>query len=176
MTSPESFAADHPGLSRLSNREREVLRLVAQGYETDEIARILQRASGTIENQIKSARAKLGGVRRLAAARILITSEQLSQSLAIPPMAITSPVPSAALTERPFEAEAASQVNLNDVRSDFRWDLIEPKASRINDLNLLPRLLIIVAIAAVSILTLLVAPLAYDGLQRWSDHMSVNKR
>lgn len=58
-------------VASLSERERTVLRMVHGGYQTDEIARALGRSPNTIENQIASARRKLGGVTRRQAARML---------------------------------------------------------------------------------------------------------
>lgn len=60
-----------PDIASLSARERTVLRLVQRGLQTDEIARELDRSPNTIENQIASARRKLGGVTRRQAARML---------------------------------------------------------------------------------------------------------
>lgn len=58
-------------VASLSERERTVLRMVHGGYQTDEIARALGRSPNTIENQVASARRKLGGVTRRQAARML---------------------------------------------------------------------------------------------------------
>jgi DNA-binding CsgD family transcriptional regulator len=62
-------------IASLSDRERTVLRLVQRGFQTDEIARELDRSPNTIENQIASARRKLGGVTRRQAARLLAEAE-----------------------------------------------------------------------------------------------------
>jgi DNA-binding CsgD family transcriptional regulator len=76
------------GIDILSARERTVLRLVQQGLQTDEIARELDRSPNTIENQIASARRKLGGVTRRQAARLLHDAEHgglsTNQPFAIP--------------------------------------------------------------------------------------------
>lgn len=76
-----------PDISLLSDREREVLRLVAQGLQTGEIARLVGRAPGTIDTQIKSARAKLGGITRRQAGRLLTQAEH-SHSLGNQPLGI----------------------------------------------------------------------------------------
>lgn len=78
----------------LSMRERTVLRLVQRGFQTDEIARELDRSPNTIENQIASARRKLGGVTRRQAARLLHDAEHsgssTNQPFAIPNSAATA--------------------------------------------------------------------------------------
>jgi DNA-binding NarL/FixJ family response regulator len=51
-------AADMPDV--LSDREREVLRLIAGGYSNREIADVLGTAEGTVKNQVSSVLSKLG--------------------------------------------------------------------------------------------------------------------
>lgn len=69
-------------VDRLSRAEKDALRLVASDRRAGEIARILGKSPNTVENQIKSARAKLGGVPGIAAARMLAEAEGRSHSLA----------------------------------------------------------------------------------------------
>ncbi|UOZ06951.1 response regulator transcription factor [Amycolatopsis sp. WQ 127309] len=47
-------------LSGLENREREVLRLIADGYQTEEIAELLPYSEGTIKNVLYGFMARLG--------------------------------------------------------------------------------------------------------------------
>jgi DNA-binding NarL/FixJ family response regulator len=47
-------------LSRLTDREREVLRLMAAGYSNREIATTLETAEGTVKNQVSSILSKFG--------------------------------------------------------------------------------------------------------------------
>jgi DNA-binding CsgD family transcriptional regulator len=67
MSLGEEFAS-------LSAREQQVLRLVAEGLQTAEIAKKLRRSPSTIDNQILSARRKLGNVERRQAARMFMAA------------------------------------------------------------------------------------------------------
>lgn len=58
-------------VGKLSPRERECMILVAKPYRTGEIARILGITEPTVNRHVEKARAKLGGVSRPQAARIM---------------------------------------------------------------------------------------------------------
>ncbi|WP_018657294.1 response regulator transcription factor [Actinomadura flavalba] len=58
-------AGDNP----LTAREREILRLLADGAETADVAARLHLSDGTVRNYLSTAMAKLGGGNRLAAVR-----------------------------------------------------------------------------------------------------------
>jgi DNA-binding NarL/FixJ family response regulator len=51
---------DSPSAERLTDRERDVLRLMAGGYSNREIAGVLDTAEGTVKNQVSSILGKLG--------------------------------------------------------------------------------------------------------------------
>lgn len=85
-------------LESLTDRERELLRLVAAGLQSQEIGTTVGLAPGTVDKHLYSARQKLGGVPRRRAAHILCASEDRqavgSQSLSIaemPPCVVEDP-------------------------------------------------------------------------------------
>ena len=88
------------GIESLTVREREVLRYVAAGLQTDEIAREIDRAPSTIDNAILSARRKLGGVSRRQAARMLIDVEG-RQKMPGYPLPVPDPPPELHDPDRP---------------------------------------------------------------------------
>ncbi|MGY1829747.1 LuxR C-terminal-related transcriptional regulator [Geodermatophilus sp. SYSU D01180] len=61
--------------AKLTEREVEVMSLVAEGRTTAAIARRLQISTGTVETHVRSAVAKLGGRNRTEAAVLLVTGE-----------------------------------------------------------------------------------------------------
>jgi two-component system response regulator DesR len=67
---PRLFASANPGDRTLSEREREILRLTAQGTPTKEIAEALFLSPGTVRNLTSGLIKKLNGRNRFDAARI----------------------------------------------------------------------------------------------------------
>ena len=64
-----------PGFERLTPRERECLRLVAQHLSSKQIARELAVSQHTVDGHLNEARRKLGAATRRDAARILLEAE-----------------------------------------------------------------------------------------------------
>ena len=62
----EAWTEDDP----LTDRERQVLRLAADGSSTNDIARSLHLSDGTVRNYLSEAISKLGAANRVEAARI----------------------------------------------------------------------------------------------------------
>ena len=73
-------------VERLTHRQRECLRLVARNLQSKEIAAELKLSPETVERHIKAARAVLGGVPRLQAARMLLAFEGTDHSAVNRPM------------------------------------------------------------------------------------------
>lgn len=70
MTSSDKAATDHPLLQKLSQREREVLQLLAVGRSNKEIARALNLREPTVKLHVTSLYRKLGSRNRAQAAVI----------------------------------------------------------------------------------------------------------
>ncbi len=67
---PELAAEAWGELDPLTDRERQVLRLSAEGFSTSDIATQLDLSSGTVRNYLSEAIDKLGATNRIEAARI----------------------------------------------------------------------------------------------------------
>mgnify|MGYP001086776228 CR=1 FL=1 len=152
-----------PSVEALTPREREVLLLVDQGYQTSEIAQRLSRSTRTIDNQILSARQKLGGVTRRQAAR-MVAQHSGEQSLPKQLTPINHDVGEALLPEAPHEVrDHRASLNPEPERSDKATEGV------INELNTLPRVVLIAILSILIILTLLLVFIFSDGLQRWGE-------
>lgn len=164
---------DRSGLSKLTERERELLRLVAHGHQTDEIARLIGRSPSTIDNHILNARHKLGGVSRREAARMLIAAEH-RQGIPMQPLPILDPQPDHADDggHQPAAEGAVGQVREDRSVFDHRPDPPRPERplkDRANELNRLPRVALVIVIMA-SVIAIFGLIFAFsDGVQRWAD-------
>jgi DNA-binding CsgD family transcriptional regulator len=68
-------SGDNLGFGRLTPREREILRLIAQHRQSKEIARLLRLSPKTVEMHVLSARRRLAGLNRRDAALAFIAWE-----------------------------------------------------------------------------------------------------
>ncbi|WP_010160804.1 response regulator transcription factor [Sphingomonas sp. PAMC 26617] len=75
-------------ISDLTERELEVIRLVARNRGSDEIARMLDISTATVQTHIKRARAKAGGISRYALANAVAEWDGRPQSIATPELGI----------------------------------------------------------------------------------------
>ncbi|MET9899689.1 response regulator transcription factor [Streptomyces sp. NPDC006446] len=67
LVSAELQSAEHDALSALTRREREILELVARGYDNRQIAQVLTLADKTVRNNVSSVFSKIGVTRRAQA-------------------------------------------------------------------------------------------------------------
>ncbi len=70
MIDPELAAAALGATNPLTERERQVLRLAAEGLTADQIAKQIHRSEGTVRNYLSEAISKLNARNRVEAARI----------------------------------------------------------------------------------------------------------
>jgi DNA-binding CsgD family transcriptional regulator len=80
-------SGQQPSVSRLTDRQKDCLRLVAHGFTSKEIGRQLDLSPSTVDNHILLATQTLGAASRAEAARFLTSAEARqnlpSQSLAL---------------------------------------------------------------------------------------------
>lgn len=82
-----------PDAEDLSPRQKEILRLVAQGFSSKEIAQLLGVSTGTIETHIGNARARLNAPTRRAAARWVIEADERAGKADARPPKTGTPIP-----------------------------------------------------------------------------------
>ena len=113
----------------LTPRERDCLRLVARERDSGEIARELSLSTGTVDNYVKTARAKLGGVTRFAAARALRAYEETLTAPPPAPLPSQDPPPKdddpVGFTTHPMQADppsaAGSHSQMREERATFEF-------------------------------------------------------
>ncbi|EZP49957.1 helix-turn-helix domain-containing protein [Sphingomonas sp. RIT328] len=106
-------------LDSLTPKERECLRLVAPDRKSAVIAATLGIAVPTVETHLRSARAKLGGVSRFTAARLL-KEHEARQSLTSRGLTIAEPMEPAVVDASDQPIAAGSQpLMMGDARPAF---------------------------------------------------------
>lgn len=158
----------------LTERELEVMRLVARNRGSDEIARTLNISTETVQTHIKRARAKVGGIDRYALANAVAEWEGRTQSIGTPGLGIESAAftpPSGAVSigeTRRFEPEALREERAVFAIGEDQGSRVEPSGQgvSVNDLNVPQRLGRIGTIAFQMIAGLATLLLAMSLLQR----------
>lgn len=147
-------------IDSLTPKERDCLRLVDHDRKSAVIAAELGIAVPTVETHLRSARAKLGGVSRFVAARMLLEHEarqsMTSQEMTIVPAGATRAVPipgrSDAIGSQPLVMADARPV----FDTGFEQMPVQPPRAPRTSLNALNRL----ALMAFCLLALVVAGIA----------------
>lgn len=119
-------------LATLSERQREVLRLVSRDRNSKEIARELGLSDETVKNHVKAATRRLGVTSRFDAARLLRIQEEDDPRVVIDPSRVI------AVAARPVTEEVSGadrgQAEVREHRASFDFDADDfdrfPKASR----------------------------------------------
>jgi DNA-binding CsgD family transcriptional regulator len=166
--------------SLLTKRERDCLRLVARDRGSGEIAAELRLAVGTVENHIKSARGKLGGVDRFTAARLVAEAEGLSHSLASLQLDVASHAPGNTIRPSSTAAEGEGKGEcgaVQETRSEFdhsgtrQADVSKPPQTGgldLANLTTLQRIVCIVGFAAAITIGFAAFVSAFEGISRRS--------
>jgi DNA-binding CsgD family transcriptional regulator len=150
--------ASYP-VHKLSDRERECLRLVGQGYSNKDIARLLDLSDTRAGKIIHSANQKLGVSRRIDAARILAVHENRGVNV-IPGMTHSLPPEAPAMAAAAPQDEARQPLSFREERAPFGLSPdpadfglpLRTKGVSGNDLKAWQRLTWIVVLSAAALL------------------------
>lgn len=137
----------------LTEKEAEAIALVHQGYQTKEIARILEIAPSTVNQRVDGARKKLGAANRVQAARLFAAKGKIPERFIHEPLPLT-----------PVEGPASP---LTTPRDDLRFEdaLFDERAAwdrgtlwrrpqfAPRDMGKASRLFVVFAIAVLMLLT-----------------------
>lgn len=152
-------------LDSLTPTERRVLRLVHHSRKTDAIAPLVGLSPHTVDQHIKSARGKLGGMGRYVAADLLREAEGLhppsvgnqSQGMADPAAVVPSVDPADAVAERSIvTATAEPLVNLSARAASEQVDLLD---EWLRQRTALSRLVLVLVATFLMLLLIVSAPL-----------------
>jgi DNA-binding CsgD family transcriptional regulator len=125
---------------RLTERQKDCLRLVAQGYTSKEIGRQLDLSPSTVDNHILAATQVLGAMSRAEAGRLLASAE-VRQKMPSQPETLAEPTVSRLLSA-PAERQAFS------VMSQKLWSL-PPIGGYNNELDATERTIRIIQVAVI---------------------------
>jgi DNA-binding CsgD family transcriptional regulator len=144
---------DRAEIQRLTERQKDCLRLVAHGYTSKEIGRTLDLSPSTVDNHILAAVQTIGAANRSEAGRILASQETRQklprESLGLAESGLKG------LLSVPAEAQALTMY-------DRRFWSLPPIGGQKNDLDITEKSIRIIQVAAVGFgtvisLTLLIA-------------------
>jgi DNA-binding CsgD family transcriptional regulator len=144
-------------VDRLTERQKDCLRLVRQGYTSKEIGRMLDLSPSTVDNHILAATQLVEAPSRAEAARMLHTSEA-RQKLPSQPQPLAEPLLSGVL---PSSADGVVWVDLG--RRIFS---LPPVGGQKNELDAAERSIRIIQVAAVGFGTVMSLVLLIAGVFR----------
>lgn len=81
MTVPDPHAERHRALAHLTIRQKQILRLIADGHQAKEIARLLGIGERTVKTHTEAARKRLDVATSREAARWLVAAEKTSEGI-----------------------------------------------------------------------------------------------
>lgn len=148
---------DQLNVDKLTDRQKDCLRLVAQGFTSKEIGRLLDLSPSTVDNHVTSAVQSLGAPNRGSAARALAEIE-LGQKLPRQPQALAQTDQNAILT---------AEVGGSSFSQALRQLLIlPPVGGKRNDLDGTSRTLRILQVAVLALASVIALTILVSGLFR----------
>jgi DNA-binding CsgD family transcriptional regulator len=148
---------DQLSVEKLTDRQKDCLRLVAQGFTSKEIGRLLDLSPSTVDNHVTTAVQTLGAPNRGVVARALAELE-LGQKLPRQPQQLVQNDQSAILTA---EAEGSSFS-----RTLRQLLILPPVGGKRNDLDGTSRTLRILQVAVLALASVIALTILVSGLFR----------
>ncbi|WP_374543135.1 LuxR C-terminal-related transcriptional regulator [Sphingorhabdus sp.] len=148
---------EQQSVEKLTDRQKDCLRLVAQGFTSKEIGRLLDLSPSTVDNHVTAAVQHLGAANRGAAARALAQTE-LGQKLPRQPLQLARAEQGAILTT---DAEDG-----NAHQSLMHLLALPPVGGKRNDLDGTSRTLRILQVAVLATVLAIAMTILVSGLFR----------
>ncbi len=148
---------DQQSVGRLTDRQKDCLRLVARGFTSKEIGRLLELSPSTVDNHVTAAVQQLGAANRGAAARALADLE-LGQKLPSQPQHLAQSRQTAIL--------ATETGGTNWSRNALQLLAPPPVGGKHNDLDGTSRTLRILQVAVLATASVIALTILVSGLFR----------
>lgn len=148
---------DQESVEKLTDRQKDCLRLVAQGFTSKEIGRLLALSPSTVDNHVAAAVQQLGASNRGAAARGL-AEQELRQKLPRQPQPLAQTVQTANLA-----TDTGDAVSSRNARQLFA---LPPVGGKRNDLDGTSRTLRILQIAVLATASVIALTILVSGFFR----------
>jgi len=148
---------DQQSVERLTDRQKDCLRLVARGFTSKEIGRLLELSPSTVDNHVTAAVQQLGAANRGAAARALADLE-LGQKLPSQPQHLAQSRQTAIL--------ATETGGTNWSRNALQLLAPPPVGGKHNDLDGTSRTLRILQVAVLATASVIALTILVSGLFR----------
>ncbi|MFD1765907.1 LuxR C-terminal-related transcriptional regulator [Sphingorhabdus buctiana] len=148
---------DQQSVERLTDRQKDCLRLVARGFTSKEIGRLLELSPSTVDNHVTAAVQQLGAANRGAAARALADLE-LGQKLPSQPQHLAQSRRTAIL--------ATETGGTNWSRNALQLLAPPPVGGKHNDLDGTSRTLRILQVAVLATASVIALTILVSGLFR----------
>lgn len=148
---------DQQSVERLTDRQKDCLRLVARGFTSKEIGRLLELSPSTVDNHVTAAVQQLGAANRGAAARALADLE-LGQKLPSQPQHLAQSRQTAIL--------ATETGGTNWSRTALQLLDLPPVGGKRNDLDGTSRTLRILQVAVLATASVIALTILVSGLFR----------